>query len=245
MPSRGVLRVGTRSSSPEIAGWEDEPSLPFRPRPAGIPWKTVYSSLPPLARPWTKPWRQASRRAGPATRSWLHEAEAAPRGPVTLNTPATADPPPEPGPDPAPTDHTRGDHAGIDIVDEWEQESFPASDPPPTGDRAAEELIDPEPIEPRTVRPPARSMSSACRDADPALFFPIGTRGPALAQATAARAVCSRCPVAAPCLERALTDPHAEGIWAGLDSAARRAHRARALAATRVKAAWRPARRGA
>jgi len=37
--------------------------------------------------------------------------------------------------------------------------------------------------------------SAAWRCADRELFVPVGTRGPALVQIAAARAVCRRCPV--------------------------------------------------
>ena len=64
---------------------------------------------------------------------------------------------------------------------------------------------------------------AACRDVDPDIFFPVGSRGPALAQAAAARAVCNRCPVTEACLRWVQAHPQDTGIWAGLDADERRA----------------------
>jgi WhiB family redox-sensing transcriptional regulator len=70
----------------------------------------------------------------------------------------------------------------------------------------------------------------ACRGVDPALFFP--GRGESTAQA---RAVCATCPVAAECLEHALTKTERFGIWGGTSErerkALRRARRTRSGAA--------------
>ena len=44
----------------------------------------------------------------------------------------------------------------------------------------------------------------ACRDADPDLFFPIGTTGPALRQMEEAKRICRVCPVQIQCLAWAL-----------------------------------------
>lgn len=52
---------------------------------------------------------------------------------------------------------------------------------------------------------PADWMSlGACRDADPDLFFPIGSLGPAQRQIAQAKAVCAACPVRTACLRYAL-----------------------------------------
>jgi WhiB family redox-sensing transcriptional regulator len=40
----------------------------------------------------------------------------------------------------------------------------------------------------------------ACRDADPDLFFPIGTTGAALGQMKEAKRICRACPVQIQCL---------------------------------------------
>ena len=54
----------------------------------------------------------------------------------------------------------------------------------------------------------------ACRDEDPELFFPAGSRGPR-SQIEAAKQVCCRCPVRAQCLEYALGSGQPDGIWGG------------------------------
>lgn len=54
----------------------------------------------------------------------------------------------------------------------------------------------------------------ACQQQDPELFFPIAAAGSALAQATAAKAVCFRCAVRAAYLSFALATMQA-GIWGG------------------------------
>ncbi|MDQ0798029.1 WhiB family transcriptional regulator [Streptomyces sp. B1I3] len=64
---------------------------------------------------------------------------------------------------------------------------------------------------------------AACRDADPDLFFPIGSTGPALVQAGEAKAVCGQCPVREKCLDWALENGQDSGVWGGLDENERRA----------------------
>ncbi|WLQ38903.1 WhiB family transcriptional regulator [Streptomyces laculatispora] len=64
---------------------------------------------------------------------------------------------------------------------------------------------------------------AACRDADPDLFFPIGTTGPALVQAEDAKAVCHGCPVREVCLQWALENGQDSGVWGGLGEDERRA----------------------
>ena len=54
----------------------------------------------------------------------------------------------------------------------------------------------------------------ACRDEDPEIFFPIAEQGPALAQVSAAKAVCLRCAVSTACLSFGLQTSQ-EGIWGG------------------------------
>lgn len=57
--------------------------------------------------------------------------------------------------------------------------------------------------------------SAACVDEDPELFFPVGTAGPALRDVTAAKRICSRCPVTDQCLSFALSSGQASGVWGG------------------------------
>jgi WhiB family transcriptional regulator, redox-sensing transcriptional regulator len=56
---------------------------------------------------------------------------------------------------------------------------------------------------------------AACRDADPDLFFPISTTGPALHQVDQAKRICQACPVRTPCLNWALDHGQVTGIWGG------------------------------
>jgi len=80
-------------------------------------------------------------------------------------------------------------------------------------------------IEPRFRRDP-REMAwieqGRCIGEDPELFFPVGTSGPAVAQAERAIAVCFRCSVRADCLEWALETCQDAGVWGGLDEESRR-----------------------
>ncbi|MBD0839679.1 MULTISPECIES: WhiB family transcriptional regulator [unclassified Streptomyces] len=57
--------------------------------------------------------------------------------------------------------------------------------------------------------------SAACVGEDPELFFPVGTKGPALRDATAAKRVCARCPVITQCLAFALASGQVSGVWGG------------------------------
>jgi WhiB family redox-sensing transcriptional regulator len=65
--------------------------------------------------------------------------------------------------------------------------------------------------------------SAACRHHDPDLFFPEGTDGPALRQASQAKQVCQRCPVRTPCLRFAIRFSPAFGVWGGATREERRA----------------------
>jgi WhiB family transcriptional regulator, redox-sensing transcriptional regulator len=64
--------------------------------------------------------------------------------------------------------------------------------------------------------------AAVCRQADPELFFPIGSTGRAEAEISAAKAVCARCPVRRPCLTFALHTAQQFGIWGGCDETERR-----------------------
>lgn len=46
-----------------------------------------------------------------------------------------------------------------------------------------------------------RWEGALCRDEDPELFFPVGTKGPAAEQIERAKAVCRRCPLIEQCRE--------------------------------------------
>jgi WhiB family redox-sensing transcriptional regulator len=64
-----------------------------------------------------------------------------------------------------------------------------------------------------------------CIGEDPELFFPVGSTGPAAAQAEAAKAVCALCRVRAECLEWAMVTGQDSGVWGGLSEDERRALR--------------------
>ena len=53
----------------------------------------------------------------------------------------------------------------------------------------------------------------ACQSEDPELFFPVTTRGAALGQVNAAKAVCRACAVRTACLSFGLQTSQ-DGIWA-------------------------------
>ncbi|MFP5317015.1 MAG: WhiB family transcriptional regulator [Acidimicrobiia bacterium] len=57
----------------------------------------------------------------------------------------------------------------------------------------------------------------ACRGLDPEIFYPLVED-----EAEEARAVCAQCSVRDACLEFALTNREAEGIWGGATSRERR-----------------------
>ena len=58
---------------------------------------------------------------------------------------------------------------------------------------------------------------AACRAPaiDPELFFPVSDSGPALPQVTAAKRICTACPVLTDCLAWALLAGEPAGIWGG------------------------------
>jgi WhiB family transcriptional regulator, redox-sensing transcriptional regulator len=66
---------------------------------------------------------------------------------------------------------------------------------------------------------------AACRDADPDLFFPIGTTGPALRQIGEAKRICRTCPAQTQCLSWALDNRVIDGVWGGTTGEERRAMR--------------------
>lgn len=84
--------------------------------------------------------------------------------------------------------------------------------------------------------------AGACLSADPDLFFPISTKGPAEKQIARAKLICARCAVRQECLNFALTHDQTHGIWGGTTAeerqrARRRERRAAAAAAKRTVAA--------
>jgi WhiB family transcriptional regulator, redox-sensing transcriptional regulator len=73
-----------------------------------------------------------------------------------------------------------------------------------------------------TVRASWRD-DAACRNADPGLFFPPGTAGPALRQIDEAKRICRTCPAQIQCLAWALDNEVTDGIWGGTTEDERRA----------------------
>jgi WhiB family transcriptional regulator, redox-sensing transcriptional regulator len=67
--------------------------------------------------------------------------------------------------------------------------------------------------------------NAACRDADPDLFFPIATTGPALRQVQEAIGICQTCPIQVRCLAWALEQGVTDGVWGGTTAEQRRAIR--------------------
>lgn len=66
---------------------------------------------------------------------------------------------------------------------------------------------------------------AACRDADPDLFFPVGTAGNSLRQVDEAKRICHRCPAQNQCLAWALENGITDGVWGGTTENERRAIR--------------------
>jgi WhiB family transcriptional regulator, redox-sensing transcriptional regulator len=115
-----------------------------------------------------------------------------------------------------------GRHAGPEPV--------PVS--PAAGLPAAAPVLAPSALPERVVMPksefaagsPGWMPRGACRGEDPELFFPVIAAGPALEQVFAAKAVCFRCAVRAPCLSYTLATGQA-GIWGGTTQEERHAMR--------------------
>ncbi len=70
------------------------------------------------------------------------------------------------------------------------------------------------PVAPQTIAD--WRTHAACRNTDPALFFPIGTTGPAIEQIRSAKAVCDACPAREPCLDFAMRTRQDSGVWGGM-----------------------------
>jgi WhiB family transcriptional regulator, redox-sensing transcriptional regulator len=62
----------------------------------------------------------------------------------------------------------------------------------------------------------------ACRDADPDLFFPVGTTGPARGDVDEAKRICRACPAQTQCLSWALDHGVTDGVWGGTTADERR-----------------------
>ena len=61
-----------------------------------------------------------------------------------------------------------------------------------------------------------------CQDEDPDLFFPIGESPESIEMTRQAKAICGMCGVRDQCLEWALENDQALGIWGGLSEIERR-----------------------
>lgn len=77
----------------------------------------------------------------------------------------------------------------------------------------------------------------ACVTADPDLFFPISSAGPALHQISQAKAVCAGCPVQRECLSFALETRQVHGVWGGKSAEERQLLRRQQPAAKPARAA--------
>ena len=80
----------------------------------------------------------------------------------------------------------------------------------------------------------------ACLSADPDLFFPISSTGPAERQIARAKMICAGCQVRSECLDFALSHDQTYGIWGGTTPEDRQRHRRRkrrAAAAARRRVA--------
>ena len=78
--------------------------------------------------------------------------------------------------------------------------------------------------------------AGACLSADPDLFFPISSTGPAERQIARAKMICGGCSVQRECLEFALSHKQIYGVWGGTtaeDRQRERRRKRRAAAAAR------------
>ena len=67
-----------------------------------------------------------------------------------------------------------------------------------------------------------RWSRAACSTADPDLFFPISSSGPAVHQAKRAKAICARCEIRQACLDYAIDAGPVQGVWGGTTERERR-----------------------
>jgi len=77
-------------------------------------------------------------------------------------------------------------------------------------------------------------IRAACKDSDPALFFPVGTTGLAIDQIESAKEVCTTCPCRQDCLDFALDTNQDAGVWGGLGEEERRVIRRQRAAVRRA-----------
>jgi WhiB family transcriptional regulator, redox-sensing transcriptional regulator len=75
---------------------------------------------------------------------------------------------------------------------------------------------------------------AACQQADPDLFFPVGSTGPALRQIREAKRICQACRARTACLAWALKNAVASGVWGGTTEEERRRMRAELLGHVRL-----------
>jgi WhiB family transcriptional regulator, redox-sensing transcriptional regulator len=81
--------------------------------------------------------------------------------------------------------------------------------------------------------------AGACLSADPDLFFPISSAGPAQRQIARAKMICAGCRVRRECLDFAVSHAQVYGIWGGTtpEDRQRERRRQRRAAAKRTVAA--------
>jgi WhiB family redox-sensing transcriptional regulator len=65
-------------------------------------------------------------------------------------------------------------------------------------------------------------LQGSCNSYPYELMWPVGTTGPAEAQTSQAKAVCAACPIETKCLQYAVENHEAYGIWGGLTEEERR-----------------------
>jgi WhiB family redox-sensing transcriptional regulator len=63
---------------------------------------------------------------------------------------------------------------------------------------------------------------AACSAADPELFFPISSAGPAMGHLAQAKAICARCEIQQQCLDYAVSTGPIQGVWGGMTEHERR-----------------------
>jgi WhiB family transcriptional regulator, redox-sensing transcriptional regulator len=75
---------------------------------------------------------------------------------------------------------------------------------------------------------------AACLSADPDLFFPISSSGPALDQVAKAKSICAGCQVRQECLGYALATHQIHGVWGGTSEEDRQLLRSQGPGGTRT-----------